>query len=68
MKGVLPWLVKCWARRAGTIDFVVHLAALVSPVQEYYFPHRTLFHYFSPNRPATWQAVVLGSLSLYLSI
>ncbi len=30
LKGVLPWLVR-WARRAGTIDFCLALAALVNP-------------------------------------
>ncbi len=38
MKGVLPWLVRPWARRAGTRDFYPTLAALV----------------ICPHRPATW--------------
>ncbi len=53
MKGVLPWLV-CWARRAGTWDFFSPLEALVSPVQNSFFPHRTLFQFMCPHRPTTW--------------
>jgi hypothetical protein len=36
MKAVLPWLVQ-WALCAGTRDFYLALAALVSPVQNIYF-------------------------------
>jgi hypothetical protein len=66
MKGVLPWLVD-WACRAGTRDFCSALAAQVGPVQniffltvhyftstKYFFPHRTLFQFFCPRRPASW--------------
>jgi hypothetical protein len=42
MKGVLPWLVRL-ARRAGTRDFCLALAAIVSPVQNILSPHCTLF-------------------------
>jgi hypothetical protein len=53
MKGVFPWLVP-WARRASTRDFSSSLAALVSPVQKYFFPHHTLFHFISPQCSASW--------------
>ncbi len=53
MKGILPWLVR-WARRAGTIVFCPALSALVYHVQNIIFPHRTLFHFVSPQRPVTW--------------
>ncbi len=52
MKEALPWLV-ILARRAGTRDFFPALAALVSPVQNF-FPHRTLFQFVCPHRPSTW--------------
>ncbi len=55
MKWALPWLIP-WARRASTMDFC--------PVQhstKYYFPHRTLFHFISPHRPATWAGSRAGS-------
>jgi hypothetical protein len=47
MKGVLPWLV-CWAHRADTTDFPPALAALVSPVQNIFFPRHTLFTFIIP--------------------
>jgi hypothetical protein len=53
MKGVLPWLVR-WARHAGTRDFYPGLAALVSPITKYFFPHHTLFQFMCTHRPATW--------------
>jgi hypothetical protein len=38
------------------------LAALVGPVQtKYYFPHRTLFHFIYPHRPASWAGSHAGS-------
>ncbi len=46
-----------WARRACTRDFYPALAALVSPIQPHrttFFPHRTLFQFVCPHRPATW--------------
>jgi hypothetical protein len=53
MKGVRPWLVR-WARRVATRDFYPALAALVSPVQNIFFPHRALFQFMFPHRRATW--------------
>ncbi len=47
MKGVLPWLVRR-ALRAGTRDFFPALASLVSPVENIFFPHRTLFQFVYP--------------------
>jgi hypothetical protein len=49
MKGILPWLVH-WACRAGTKEFAPALAALLDPVQNIFFPHRTLFHFIYPHR------------------
>jgi|688.fasta_scaffold709474_1 hypothetical protein len=61
MKGALPWSVR-YARRAGTIDFCPTLAALVSQVRiQILFPCRTLFHFISPHRPATWASSLAGS-------
>jgi hypothetical protein len=51
MKEVLPWLV-LWSRRAGTRDFYPALAAQVSQYK-IFFPHRTLFKFMCPHRPAT---------------
>ncbi len=67
MKGVLPWLVR-WACRDGTREFCSASAALNGPVQNI-FPHRTLFQFLCPNRPADGhgQAAVLGRLSLSMS-
>ncbi len=62
MRGFLPWLVR-WSRRAGTIDFSIALAALVSPVQILFSSPHT-FHYISPHRPhrpATWAGRRAGS-------
>jgi hypothetical protein len=53
MKGVLPWLFP-QARRACTRDFYPALATLVSPVQTNFFPHRRMFQFMCPHRPATW--------------
>ncbi len=33
----------------------------VQPSTKYYFPHRTLFHFISPHRPATWLGSRAGS-------
>jgi hypothetical protein len=69
MKGGFPWLVRC-ARPAGTIDFCSAMASLVSPVQNIICPHRTLFHFISPYRLATWAGSRAGSpvsLSLILT-
>jgi hypothetical protein len=51
MKSILPWLV-CWARRAGTRNFYIALAALAQ--YKIFFPHHTLFRFMCPHRPATW--------------
>ncbi len=59
MKGVPPWLVR-WACRAGTRDFCSALAALVGSVQNICF---LTVHYF-PIAQQSWQAAVLGHLSL----
>ncbi len=53
MKGVIPWLIRL-ARRADKKYFYPDLAALVSPVQNIFFPHLTLFRFNCPHRPATW--------------
>ncbi len=63
MKGVLPWVVR-WAHLAGTGDFYPALAALVSPVQNHFFPHPTLFHFMFTIAQQLGQAVVPGRLSL----
>jgi hypothetical protein len=51
MKRVLPRLVR-WACDAGTRDFCPAFAALAGPIQNI-FPHRTLFQFIRPNRPAS---------------
>jgi hypothetical protein len=51
---------------AGTINFCPALAALVSPAQNIIFLTGHFFTFLSPHRPATWQADVLGRLSLCL--
>jgi hypothetical protein len=61
MKGDLPWLVRHWARRAGTRGFYPTLAALVSPEQTIFFPHHTLFKFMCPHRPAAWARSRAGS-------
>jgi hypothetical protein len=60
MKGVLPWLVH-WACHAGTIDFCPVLAALVGPVQKYFFSHCTLFKFIYPHCPENWKGSRAGS-------
>ncbi len=69
MKGILPQLVRyAWARRASIRDFYLALAALVSPVQNNNFSHRTLQYinllYVSPSPSNLVQAVVQGLPSL----
>jgi hypothetical protein len=54
-----PWFVR-WAFRVGTIDFCPPLAAL-SPVQNIIFLTHTLFHFISPQCPATWAGSRVGS-------
>jgi hypothetical protein len=68
MKGVLPWLVR-WAYCANTRDFCPAMAAKSAQLKKI-FPYHTLFQFICPHRTATWQAVVLGrlSLSMYLCL
>jgi hypothetical protein len=61
MKGVLSWLVR-WACRAGTIGFCS--AALVGPVQNFYFLTVHYFNAFVPIVRQAGQAAMLGRLSL----
>jgi hypothetical protein len=49
MKAALRWMVR-WARRAVRRDFYSALVALVSPVQNIFFPLRTIFHFMCPRR------------------
>ncbi len=66
MKGVLPWLVR-WLAMPVLENFCPALAALVGPVQNI-FPHRTLFHFICPHRPATWSGSQAASpVSQYVS-
>jgi hypothetical protein len=68
MKEVLPWLVR-WAHRAGTSDFYFALAALVRPLQNIVFPHRTLFHFMCPHGPSSWAGSRARSpVSFYVSL
>jgi hypothetical protein len=53
-----------WARRAGTIDFVLPLAALVSLEQNFIFLTAHLFTLLVPVAQYAGQAVELGRLSL----
>jgi hypothetical protein len=41
--------------------FYLALTALVSPVQNIFFPYRTLCHFICPHRPATWARSRAGS-------
>ncbi len=50
MKGVLGWFVGL----VGVRDFCSAMAALVGPVQNIFFPHRTLFQLLCPLHPASW--------------
>jgi hypothetical protein len=63
MKGVLPWLVR-WARRAGTRNFYLALAALVSPVQNIFFLTVHNFNLCVPIAQQAGKAVMLGRLCL----
>ncbi len=60
LKGILPWLVR-WACRAGTRDFFSALSALVSSMQNIFFPHHTLFKFLCSHRPAIWAGSRAGS-------
>jgi hypothetical protein len=66
MKRVLPWLVR-WACRAGTRHFGPALAALVGSVQNIFFPHRTLFQFICPYRPASWADSRAGRLTIFVT-
>jgi hypothetical protein len=65
MKGVTPWSVR-WACCDGTRDFCSTLAALSGSVAKYFLPHRNLFQFICPHRPASWYGpgVMRGRLSL----
>jgi hypothetical protein len=43
-----------WAFGAGIRNFYPALAALVSQVQNIFFPPHTLFPFMCPHRPASW--------------
>ncbi len=58
--GFLPWLVR-WACRAGIGDLCSALAALVGPVQKYFYLSRTLYHFVCPHRPASRAGSRAGS-------
>jgi hypothetical protein len=65
-----PFFVGFWVWRAGTREFCSTLAALVGPVQNIFFPHRTV-HYFNafvPIAQQAGQAAVLGRLSLCTTV
>ncbi len=59
-----PSLVGSLAHRGGTRNLYHALAALVSPVQIFFFSHRTLFQFMYSHRPATRES----SLSLNLCL
>ncbi len=48
-------------RPRETIDFVLPWLLFSQPCTKYYFPHRKLFQFFSPHRPATWAGRRAGS-------
>jgi hypothetical protein len=66
-KGVPPWLDHC-VFRAGTRDFCSGLAAIVSTEQNIFFLTKQYFNSFVPSAQQPGQAVVLGSLSLSVSV
>jgi hypothetical protein len=66
-KGVLSCRV-CWACHAGTRDFCPALAALVGPVQKYFFPHHTIFQFIYPIAQQAGQAAVLDRLSFLVCV
>ncbi len=41
--------------------FLSCLGSSSQPSTNYYFPHRTLFRFISPHRPATWAGSRAGS-------
>jgi hypothetical protein len=60
---VLPWLV-CWARRAGTRDFLSCLGCSGQPSTTYFFLTVHYFNFCVPVSQQPGQAVVQGCLSL----
>jgi hypothetical protein len=60
MKGFLLWLA-LWACRAGTKSLLSCLGCSGQPCTKYFFPHRTLFRFMCPHRPATWAVHWAGS-------
>jgi hypothetical protein len=67
IKGVLPWFVH-WACRASTRDFCPALSGLVGLVQNIFFLAVHYFNSFVPIAQQTGQAVLLGRLSLNMSL
>jgi hypothetical protein len=67
MKEILPWLVR-WACRAGTRDFCSALGRSGRPsINNFSSPYGNSIC-LSPYRLASWQAVVLGRLSLIMCL
>ncbi len=62
----LPWLVR-WACRAGTRDFCPGFAALVSPVQNIFFPHRTPLIPLSPSEEGPLRMLLTLTLNFLLA-
>jgi hypothetical protein len=58
-----PSLVVSVARHAGTRDFLSCLGCSSQQSIKYLFPfpHRTLFQFMSPHRPATWAGSRAGA-------
>jgi hypothetical protein len=55
MEGVLSWLgLSCRYKKFFVLPWL--LCALVSPVKNIFFLHRTLFRCLAPHRPASWAA------------
>jgi hypothetical protein len=58
MKGsFLGWFDELVVHAVTIVFFCLALAALVNLVKKsnkFNFPQRTLFHFLSPHRPATW--------------
>ncbi len=52
-----------WFRgHVGPVQWIfVLLGSSSQPSTKYYFPHRTLFHFISSHRPATWAGSRAGS-------
>jgi hypothetical protein len=69
IKRVLPWLVRLIvACRYKSFLFCLG-CSIVGPEQNILFPHRTLFQFLCPHRPASWAGSRAGSLvSWYVSL